>query len=340
MSEAASRPTASQPPDYARNAVNLASAGLGAVALSVSDDFFAEVGRMLADRPAVFIPDKYDDHGKWMDGWESRRKRGPGHDHAVVKLAVPGIVRGFDIDTSHFTGNYPPACSIEGANVQGEPGPGTAWTQILPLSKLGPSDHHYFRAQSESTWTHVRLNIYPDGGVARLRVYGEPWLDHAALAGKTIDLASALNGARVIAYSDAHYGAFQRILAPGRGIDMGDGWETRRRRTPGNDWIIVALGARGIIETAEIDTAHYKGNYPNSTSIQAADLGPAFDTLDEAVIASSMFWEELLPQKKLSADAIHTFDEVVPRGPVTHVRINIYPDGGISRLRLFGKLAG
>jgi allantoicase len=326
-------------PDFARNAVNLASAGLGAKAIAVSDDFFAEVGRMLEDKPALWLADKYDDNGKWMDGWESRRKRGPGHDHAIVRLAVPGIIRGFDVDTSHFTGNYPPACSVEGCNVKGEPGAGTAWTQVLPLSKLGASAHHFFPAHSESNWTHVRLNIYPDGGVARFRVYGEPWLDHAALANKTIDLASALNGGRVIAFSDAHYGAFNRLLAPGRGLDMGDGWETRRRRVPGNDWIIVALGARGIIESAEIDTAHYKGNFPDQASMQAADLGHAFDTLDEAVVAASMFWNELLPPQKLKADAIHAFKTVNPLGPVTHVRVNIFPDGGISRLRLFGKLA-
>lgn len=339
MSEAPTAKPAEMLPDFARNAVNLASAGLGAKALSVTDDFFAEVGRMLADKPAVFYPDKYDDNGKWMDGWESRRKRGPGHDHAVVKLAVPGIVRGFDIDTAHFTGNYPPACSVEGCNVRGEPGPGTAWTQILPLTALGASAHHFLPSSSESNWTHVRLHIYPDGGVARFRVYGEPWLDHAAIGDATIDLASALNGGRVIAFSDAHYGAFNRLLSPGRGLDMGDGWETRRRRVPGNDWIIVALGARGVIEGIELDTAHYKGNYPDAASIQAADLGRGFDTLDEAVVAASMFWAELLPPQKLKPDAIHPFAKVAGVGPATHIRVNIFPDGGISRLRVFGKLA-
>ena len=173
----------------------------------------------------------------------------------------------------------------------------------------------FSRSASESNWTHVRLNIYPDGGVARFRVYGEPWLDHAAIGTQTIDLASALNGGRVIAFSDAHYGAFHRMLSPGRGLDMGDGWETRRRRVPGNDWIIVALGARGVIEGVELDTAHYKGNYPDAASIQAADLGRAFDTLDDAVIAASMFWAELLPPQKLKADAIHKFEKVTQRRP-------------------------
>jgi len=328
-----------QLPAFARNGVNLASAGLGAKALFATDDFFAEVGRMLADKPALWLADKYDDNGKWMDGWESRRRRGPGHDHAVVQLAAPGVIRGFDVDTSYFTGNYPPAARIEACNVKGEPGEGTAWTEILPMSPLGPSAHHYFAAHSESVFSHVRLHIYPDGGVARLRVYGEPHIDQIALAGQELDLASGLNGGRVIAYSDAHYGAFHRLLAPGRGLDMGDGWETRRRRTPGNDWIIVALGARGIVERVEVDTAHYKGNYPDSCAILGADLPRGGDALDQAVVTSSMFWNELLPQQKLSPDAIHRFPQVKPLGPVTHVRLNIFPDGGISRLRLFGRLA-
>jgi allantoicase len=326
-------------PAFARSAVNLASAGLGAKALYVTDDFFAEVNRMLADRPAEFFPDRYDDNGKWMDGWESRRKRTQGHDHAVVRLAAPGVIRGFDIDTAHFTGNFPPVARIEGCNVKGDPGDGTAWTEILPMTPLGPSAHHYLPTRSESVWSHVRLHIYPDGGIARLRVYGEPHIDEIGLRGHTIDLASGLNGGRVIAYSDAHYGAFHRLLAPGRGTDMGDGWETRRRRTPGNDWIIIALGARGVVSNVDVDTAHYKGNYPDQCSILAADLGRGADGLTEAVVAASMFWQELLPQQKLSPDAIHQFPRVNSLGPVTHIRLNIFPDGGISRLRVHGTLA-
>ena len=332
-------PTSTDMPDFARAAVNLASAGLGARALFATDDFFAEVGRMLADAPAEFYPDKYDDNGKWMDGWESRRKRTAGHDYAVVRLAASGVVRGFDIDTAHFTGNFPPACRVEACTARGDPGEGTAWTEILPMTPLGPSAHHYLACASQSVWSHIRLHIYPDGGVARLRVYGEPHIDQVAQRGKLLDLASGLNGGRVIAYSDAHYGAFQRLLSPGRGVNMGDGWETRRRRVPGNDWIIVALGARGVLESVEIDTAFYKGNYPDSFSLLAADLPGSGNALQAAVVTASMFWDEWLPRQKLEADSIHGF-AVKPLGPVTHVRLNIFPDGGISRLRLFGKLAG
>ena len=328
-------------PDFVQWGINLASAGLGAEGIYATDEFFAPLSRMLDDRSAVFIPDKYDEHGKWMDGWESRRRRGPGHDFAIVKLAVPGRILGFDVDTAHFTGNYPPACRIEAASVAGTPDESTEWAELLPQSPLGPSAHHYFAAASDRVWTHIRLHIHPDGGVARLRVYGEPELDREAAAGKVIDLASSLAGGRIIAFSDAHYGSYRRMLAPGRGLDMGDGWETRRRRQPGNDWIIVRLAARGIIQSIEVDTAHYKGNFPHACSLQAADLGTLTTGLDEMIVNSSMFWDEVLPQQLLKADSVHEFGSelVSSTGPVTHVRLNIYPDGGVSRLRINGRLA-
>jgi allantoicase len=256
----------------------------------------------------------------------------------VIALAAPGRIMGFDVDTAHFTGNYPPACRIEACRVQGEPDDGTAWQEILPMQPLGPSAHHFFACADEGVWSHLRLHIYPDGGVARLRVYGRPVL--AGDPGGEIDLASALNGARVVAFSNAHYGAYQRLLAPGRGRDMGDGWETRRLREPGNDWLIVELGARGRIARAGIDTCHYKGNFPESASLQAADLSDFKGDVDQAVVTSAMFWPALLERQTMTADAIHEFGaELADIGPVTHVRLNIFPDGGVSRLRLFGQVA-
>ncbi|HMF67828.1 MAG TPA: allantoicase, partial [Phyllobacterium sp.] len=215
-------------PAFARNSINLASAGLGAKPIFATDEFFAPLERMLSDEPAIFYPEKFDDNGKWMDGWETRRRRRSGHDYAIVQLAAPGIISGFDVDTAHFTGNYPPACRIEACNTTGEPGDKTEWIEVLGLSQLGPSAHHYFACASKSVWTHVRLHIHPDGGIARLRVYGQPSLDVRTIGGEVVDLASSLLGGRVVAMSNAHYG-YQRLLAPGRGINMGDGWETRRR---------------------------------------------------------------------------------------------------------------
>ena len=331
--------TENNTPPFVRNAVNLASAGLGARGLFCTDEFFAPLARLLDDHAPVFIQDKYDDHGKWMDGWESRRRRGSGHDYAIVQLATRGELRGFDVDTSHFTGNYPPACRIEGCLVESAPDEETQWLEVLPISPLGPSAHHYFSCNVKAVFSHVRLHIYPDGGIARLRVYGEPRIDLAKTTG-LIDLASALNGGRVLAFSDAHYGAYHRLLAPGRGLGMGDGWETRRRREPGNDWLILALGARGILQKVEIDTAHYKGNYPDTCSLLGADLADfAGSDFTAALVAASVFWDTVLEPQKLSADAIHTSPIAqVAQTPVTHVRLNIFPDGGISRLRLFGEL--
>lgn len=324
-------------PDYARSAINLASAGLGARAVSSTDEFFAPLARMLEDAPAVFYPDKYDDNGKWMDGWETRRRRGGGHDIAIIALAARGQIHGFDVDTSHFTGNNAPACRIEACRSTNDPDDGADWVEILPMQPLTPNAHHFLACDDAEAWTHLRLHIYPDGGVARLRVYGTPELDAGAVAGDAIDLAASLNGGHILAFSDAHYGSYHRMLAPGRGLNMGDGWETRRRREPGHDWIIVALGHRGTISQVQLDTAHYKGNYPDSASIQAADLSEFSGDVDDAVVASSMFWGTLLEPQKLSADTIHEFD-AGQVGPVTHIRLNIFPDGGISRLRLIGTL--
>ncbi|OOG70274.1 allantoicase [Sinorhizobium sp. A49] len=329
------------PPDFARQAINLASAGLGARPVFATDAFFAPLERMLQDCPAVFHPGVYDDHGKWMDGWETRRRRGPGHDHAIVELATAGRIAGFDVDTAHFTGNYPSACAIDACLAPEGPGETTVWTELLGMSPLGPSAHHFFPARVEGVWSHVRLRIYPDGGIARLRVYGTPELDRKWIGDQAVDLASSLLGGRIVVFSNGHYG-HQRLLAPGRGINMGDGWETRRRREPGNDWIIVKLAACTSIERITVDTAHFKGNYPDACSVQAACLSEAECAVDAALTASSLYWREVLPRQKLNADSIHDYgpDLIEQVGYATHVRLNIYPDGGVSRLRVFGRIAG
>ncbi|OCP16234.1 allantoicase [Ensifer sp. LC163] len=326
-------------PDFARKAINLASAGLGARPVFATDEFFAPLERLLQDCAAVFHPGVYDEHGKWMDGWETRRRRGPGHDHAIVALAAPGRIAGFDVDTAHFTGNYPSACAIDACLAPDGPDETTVWTELLGMSPLGPSAHHYFTALADGIWSHVRLRIYPDGGVARLRVYGTPELDRDRIGDEAVDVASSLLGGRIVVFSNGHYG-HQRLLAPGRGINMGDGWETRRRREPGNDWVIVKLAARTSIERISVDTAHFKGNYPDACSMQAADLSEADCAADALVTASSLYWREVLPRQKLSADSIHDYGPGVIEevGHATHVRLNIYPDGGISRLRVFGRI--
>ncbi len=329
-------------PDWAKRSVNLADARIGARAIVASDEFFAPLERLLNPEPAVFVPGKYDANGKWMDGWESRRKRVAGHDWALVRLGVKGVIRGFDVDTSHFTGNYPPAVSIEAtvsASDDVDALQAAAWTEILPATALGPSRHHLVECASREAWTHLRVNIHPDGGIARLRVYGRPVGALAeASADQRVDLVAMENGGRAVAWNDASFGSsVAALMLPGRGLDMGDGWETRRRREPGNDWCVLELGAPGVVETIEVDTAFFKGNYPDRCSLQAAFVSGG---TDGSVTTQSMFWQTLLPEQKLSMDTVHVFaDEVVRLGAITHVRFNIFPDGGVSRLRLWGKVA-
>ncbi len=318
--------------------INLADARLGTRSIFVTDDWFAAVDRMLQPEPPVWKEGVFDDNGKWMDGWESRRKRCEGYDYTIIRLGVPGVIKGVDIDTSFFTGNFPPSASLEACySPDADPTDNTEWTELLSAVSLLGNSQHLHAIEDGRPWTHLRFNIYPDGGVARLRVYGIPYLDWSKISSEQeIDLASSLNGGRSLACSDEHFGKMGNILNPGRGVNMGDGWETARRRTPGNDWVIVALGHPGEISRVVVDTLHFKGNYPDSCSIQASYVKGG---TDEQIETQSLFWKELLPSQKLEMHQEHEFSsELNDIGPITHVRLNIFPDGGVSRLRLFGKV--
>jgi allantoicase len=312
--------------------IRLEQPRLGTRVTHASDEFFAAKERLIQPADPVFIEDKYDDHGKWMDGWESRRRRTPGHDYCIIRLGVPGIIRGVDIDTSHFTGNFPPQASID-ACISNDDEPDSDWIGIVPRTDLAGDRHHFVAVDDSNTWTHLRLNIYPDGGIARLRIYGE--VRAAIEAGGVVDLFALKNGGRALAASDEHYGSMHNLNLPGRGLNMGDGWETARRRGPGNDWVIAALGSPGVVERVEVDTAHFKGNYPDRVSVEAA----LFENHD-AASPDSERWQTLLPESKLAMDQQHYFEsELTDLGPVSHVRMSIYPDGGVSRLRVFGRVA-
>lgn len=318
--------------------VNLADARLGAAAIFATDEFFASKDRMLDPEPAAFLPGKYDDHGQWMDGWETRRKRGEGYDYCIVRLGFPGIVKAIEIDTSHFTGNYPPAASVDGCNVTGDPTPSTEWREIVPSANIGGNARHILPVVGNSVCSHLRLNIYPDGGIARFRAYGQVVRDWSGVdPAAEIDLVALNNGGRAIACNDRHYGTPMNIIKPGRGENMGDGWETRRRREPGNDWAILALGHSGRVTRIVVDTAHFKGNFPDRCSIQAALVKGG---TEESLTTQSLFWRTLLSEQKLGMDCEHLFEqEIADLGPITHVRLNVIPDGGISRIRLFGFVA-
>ena len=312
--------------------IDLAAARTGGRALETNDEFFAPKENLLKAAKAVWIADKYTAKGKWMDGWESRRRRTPGYDWCVVKLGMRGVIRGLNIDTSFFTGNYPSHASVEGRDGNG------AWIEILPKSELKGNGDNLFEVNSEKPFTHVRLNIFPDGGVARLRVFGAVVPDWTKVGKKAlIDLAAVENGGLPLLSSDQFYSHPQNLIMPGRAKNMGDGWETKRRRGPGHDWLILRLGAAGTLRRIEVDTNHFKGNYPDSCMIEGVHLpGAAADRLADEFTQ----WVGVLPQTKLFPNKRHCFQkQIIPQGPITHVRLNIYPDGGVSRLRLFGQRA-
>ncbi|PHQ68125.1 MAG: allantoicase [Robiginitomaculum sp.] len=330
-------------PDFTKM-TNLAATRLGTEVIYATDDFFADKARLISPEAPIFVPDKYDDNGKWMDGWESRRKRIEGHDWAVIKLGRSGVISGFEVDTSHFTGNFPPFCSIELANSSAEIPDASEWQEVVAQSELQGDSQHYYALESDQIWTHVRLHIYPDGGVARLRVYGHVFIDWDNFdRSQTIDLAALEYGGRAIYANDTHFGVPENLIAPGKGINMGDGWETRRRLeratdpnywTQVHDFAVLELAHVGEVERIIIDTAFFKGNFPDRVSIQAANVSGLSDA---DIIEQSQGWSELLPTQKLSADNEHEF-MVADASPITHIRLNVFPDGGVSRLRLFGKI--
>ncbi|MDB5096594.1 MAG: allantoicase [Cyanobacteria bacterium RYN_339] len=318
-------------PDFT-DMIDLASVRVGGKALYATDDFFAEKENLLNPGRGIFITDKYTENGKWMDGWESRRKRVPGHDFCVVQLGLPGRIHGFDVDTNHFTGNYPEHCRIEATELApGASWENASWTELVGMTELQGGSQHFLPVSNPNRFTHVRLHIYPDGGVARLRVYGEV---HAILEpGELVDLAAVENGGTSALANDMYFSHRNNLVMPGRAANMGDGWETKRKRAPGNDWVIVKLGTPGSLEKVEIDTNHFKGNFPESAALEGVYI--PHEVPATFLTSRSLDWQPILPRTKLEAHMQHYFD--VSGGPYTHVRLSIFPDGGISRLRLHGR---
>ncbi len=350
--------------------VDLAAERLGGSVLHATDDFFASKDNLLKPHEAVFIDGKYTDRGKWMDGWESRRRRDyayttpgphPDFDSAIIRLGLPGIVRAFVVDTAFFTGNYPSACAIEGASIHGHPSLAAllsndiAWTPILKRSDLKGGSKNYFEVDSSRhlvgyhearRFTHLRFHIYPDGGVARLRVHGDVMPDARWMGSRArpqlVDLAAAEHGALVVACNDMFFGSRHNLIMPGRGVNMGDGWETKRSRRPGPDWVVVRLAAEGAIERAVLDTLHFKGNAPDFASLDVATAAAdANGIMHDPDGAKDEGWIPLLAKTSLQPHTQHVFEDELASSPgarahATHVRMRIWPDGGVSRLRLFG----
>jgi allantoicase len=318
--------------------------------LAASDEFFAAKENLIKPDAPVFVPETYGAKGQIYDGWETRRKRGSGgtlpdraaRDWVIVRLGVPGVVRSIVVDTAHFTGNFPQACSADACSVSGYPsfrelaadpasgGPEGIWQEILPRGLLTGDHRHAFSVSSRRRFTHVRLNIFPDGGVARLHVHGEVMPDPAMVKGLNLDLAALENGADVVASSDQYYSHPRNVISPGLSRVMGEGWETRRRRKPGYEWLIIRLAEHGEVHLAEIDTSWYRGNQPDTASLQTLDASNGASLTDESA------WHALLPPVRLLPDTPHRYR--VYGAPATHVRLKIFPDGGVARLRLYGSL--
>ncbi|MET7327012.1 allantoicase [Nonomuraea sp. NPDC005650] len=305
---------------------DLALRTLGGSVVAASDESFAEKESLIRPGRPAFQAETFGSKGQVYDGWETRRRRSPGHDWALVRLGVPGVIRGVVIDTAWFKGNYPPHASVEAAAVAGHPSPAeleaAPWAEIVPRSELTGDSEHHFTVTDERRFTHVRLNIFPDGGVARLRVHGEARPDLSVYDALGLDLAALANGALVTACSNEFYSAPNNAIAPGLARHQAEGWETARRRGDGNDWLLIRLAGRGVIGLAEIDTTNLLFNAPGAVSLTGLD--------GEREV-------ELLPRTRLQPDTPHRFRLTHP-DPVTHVRVDIYPDGGLARVRLHGRL--
>ncbi|MEA1881431.1 MAG: allantoicase [Candidatus Marinimicrobia bacterium] len=324
-------------PKLKKDLIDLASESNGGRTLLASDEFFAPKENLLKPGRGEFISDKYTDRGKWMDGWESRRKRTPGHDWCILRLGKPGVIKELDIDTNHFVGNFPSHASVDACQVPpftalGEIMNEVKWTEILSRVELQGDSQNQFAIYDEESFTHLRLNIYPDGGVARIRVYGNPE-DGVRDGNDFIDVALSDNGGETLACSDMHFSHMENLIKTGFGLDMSDGWETKRRRGPGHDWVILKLGSPCSIERIVVDTYHFKGNFPDSCSLEGC-FEP--DTDRDAFLTNTIEWKEVLTNLKLSGNQENIFvlNETLP---CTHIRFNIYPDGGVSRLRIMGR---
>ncbi|WNV89902.1 allantoicase [Umezawaea sp. Da 62-37] len=309
---------------------DLASRAVGGSVVWANDEFFAERENLIKPSEPVYSTYTFGHKGQVYDGWETRRRRSAGNDSAVVRLGLPGVVRGVVVDTAFFTGNFPPHGSVEATSVEGYPSPEelalAEWEVLVPKSPLEGDRKHFFDVAVERRYTHVRLTMHPDGGVARVRVFGEPVADPRFLVAGAMDLAALENGASVVGCSNMFYSSPSNLIAPGQATLMGEGWETARRRDLGNDWVAVRLAEAGTVTLAELDTSHFKGNAPGWASVVGCD-----ERKDPEE------WFELLPRVRLQPDTRHRF-RLAGDVEVTHARLDIFPDGGMARMRLFGGL--
>jgi allantoicase len=315
---------------------DLASRWLGGTVMAASDEAFGDKENLLNPDPPVDDPGHYGNRGEVVDGWETRRRREPGHDWLLIRLGTPGQITSVNVDTSFFTGNFPESCMVEASGHEGYPSPTElndaqdSWVEIVPRSDLRGNGHNIFRVSDPRRFTHVRLAIFPDGGVARLRVNGTVIADPRQLDGVSIDLASQWYGGAVIASSDAFYTSASVLNRPDRARSMGEGWETRRRRDQGHDFVVIRLALIGYARQLIVDTAHFRYNASAEISVcgSEAEDAPAVDSED---------WKPMLGRTRLQPDTYHAFP-LSGEMAVGSIRLDAFPDGGISRLRVIGNV--
>ncbi|OAA67264.1 allantoicase [Niveomyces insectorum RCEF 264] len=342
---------------FRSNSIDLVSAGLEGKVLAYSDQWFAEAANLLTPTPPIRAPGKMVYSGAWYDGWETRRHNPAPFDWVVVRLGVAsGTVTGVEIDTAFFNGNEAPAISVEGCYRPGGDDEVVAWGHgrggwetILGRQPCGPSQRHGWRLATDTStaqakaYTHVRLNMYPDGGIARFRLFGHAVPVFPADPAAVFDLAAAQNGGVAVACSDQHFGTKDNLLLPGRGKDMGDGWETARSRTKGHvDWAIVRLGAPGRIQRIVVDTAFFRGNFPQKVRVEALHWTQPAGLSSSATgpAADDAAWREAVPASPCGPDQEHEFaSQLAADLVVTHVKLVMIPDGGVKRIRVFGTRA-
>ena len=324
--------------------IDVACSDNGTKVIYCSDEFFADSSRMLQSSNPVWVEGKYDDNGKWMDGWESRRRRDGKNDFCFIRLGKKASINSFNIDTTHFTGNFAPGISIQGCSVPGgttddlvvDGSAVSEWFDLLGKKEIMGDSHNRFECPVNNPITHLKIILHPDGGIARFRAYGEFWEEKRDPSFDGVNVLSKENGARAIFANDEHFGRLSNILEKHEPLSMADGWETRRRREPGNDWGVLALSKPAQVNKIIVDTKHFKGNFPHKFSISTAHIS---DKDDSVILEDSKSWKKLLDQQKLGMNQIHTFEknDILHNEPFNHVRIDIYPDGGIARLKFIGK---
>jgi len=319
-----------------KNYINLCSPVIGTKIYDFSDQFFGLASRLLKDEPPVFKDGVYDKNGKWMDGWETRRKRVKGNDFVIIKLGLPGMISFAEIDTSFFNGNQPQYASIDACYIDNKTKKFN-WSSILSKQKLKPDAKHGFKInKSKNIYNYIRLNIYPDGGVARLKLLGDVVVDKINFSKNKFDLLSVLKGSKIVACSDEHFGKAENLLLPFKSKNMGNGWETKRRRGAGFDWVIIKLGKPGFIENFDIQTHYFKGNFPSYCSIQYFFSNKNINI--NSIVNSSKKWEYLVKHLELKAHSSIKKQLSKKSKKINYLKLNIYPDGGISRIRSLGKI--